>query len=113
MKRYLGCDIIYIVIPICHLSEIVYFVKMRNSKTYLTVLVLTILVLDNINEVHGGSFEPYKVLGVHRRAPIGDIRKAYKRLAKEWHPDKVSGEQEKKEAEVKFIEINRAYELLR
>ena len=86
---------------------------MTCSKTYLTFFVLTILVLDNISQVYGGSFEPYKVLGVHRRAPIGDIRKAYKKLAKEWHPDKVSGEQEKKEAEVKFIEINRAYELLR
>lgn len=85
---------------------------MKCSKRYLTFFVLTILLLDNINQVIGGSFEPYKVLGVHRRAPIGDIRKAYKRLAREWHPDKVSGEQEKKEAEVKFIEINRAYELL-
>lgn len=100
-------------ILICQVNLIVYFVKMTCSKTYLTFFVLTILVLDNISQVYGGSFEPYKVLGVHRRAPIGDIRKAYKKLAKEWHPDKVSGEQEKKEAEVKFIEINRAYELLR
>ena len=100
-------------IPICQAKLIVFFVKMKCSKQYLTFFVLTILLLDNINQVIGGSFEPYKVLGVHRRAPIGDIRKAYKRLAREWHPDKVSGEQEKKDAEVKFIEINRAYELLR
>ena len=100
-------------IPICQAKLNVFFVKMKCSKQYLTFFVLTILLLDNINQVIGGSFEPYKVLGVHRRAPIGDIRKAYKRLAREWHPDKVSGEQEKKEAEVKFIEINRAYELLR
>ena len=38
---------------------------------------------------------------------------SYKKLAKEWHPDKVSGaESEKSEAEKKFIQINRAYELL-
>ena len=100
-------------IPICQAKSIVFFVKMKCSKQYLTFFILTILLLDNINQVIAGSFEPYKVLGVHRRAPIGDIRKAYKKLAREWHPDKVSGEQEKKEAEVKFIEINRAYELLR
>ena len=37
-----------------------------------------------------------------------DIRKAYKQLAKEWHPDKNSDS----EAEGKFVEINKAYELL-
>ena len=84
-----------------------------SSKTYLTFFVLLILLLDNFNQVLAGEFRPYNVLGVHRRAPISDIKKAYKKLAREWHPDKVSGEQEKKEAEAKFIEINRAYELLK
>ena len=38
---------------------------------------------------------------------------SYKQLAKEWHPDKVTGaESEKSEAEKKFIQINGAYELL-
>lgn len=37
-----------------------------------------------------------------------EIRKAYKRLAKEWHPDKNKAEG----AEARFIEITRAYELL-
>ena len=86
---------------------------MKNSETYVTLLILSLIVLAHVNEVYGGSFEPYKVLGIHRRASVGDIRKAYKRLAKEWHPDKVTGDQGKKEAESKFIEINRAYELLR
>ncbi len=56
-----------------------------------------------------GRLEPYKVLGVHRRANIQEIRKAYKALAKEWHPDKNPGDAA---AEAKFIEINTAYELL-
>ena len=88
-------------------------VKMKESRTNLALLLLTLIVVENIIGVYSGSFEPYKVLNVHRRATIGDIRKAYKKLAKEWHPDKVAGDQEKKEAEGKFIEINRAYELLR
>ena len=88
-------------------------VKMKESKTNLALVLLTIIVVENIIGVYSGSFEPYRVLGVHRRSSISDIRKAYKKLAKEWHPDKVAGDQGKKEAEGKFIEINRAYELLR
>ncbi len=53
-------------------------------------------------------FEPYSVLGVHRRATAQEIRKAYKSLAKQWHPDKNQDPQ----AEDKFIEITKAYELL-
>ena len=90
------------------------FVKMKGSKTQtLAYLILTLVVLENVHTVYGGLFEPYKVLDIHRRASISEIRKAYKKLAKEWHPDKVSGDQEKKDAESKFIEVNRAYELLR
>ena len=79
----------------------------------LALAILSIILIDSVLKVQG-LFEPYKVLGVHRRATVSDIRKAYKQLAKEWHPDKVSGGQDKKAgAEAKFIEINRAYELLR
>jgi DnaJ family protein C protein 16 len=88
-------------------------VKMRGSKTNWAFLLLTIIVAENILGVYSVSFEPYRVLDVHRRASLSDIRKAYKKLVKEWHPDKVAGDQGKKEAEGKFIEINRAYELLR
>ncbi|KAL4706296.1 hypothetical protein ACJJTC_004905 [Scirpophaga incertulas] len=52
--------------------------------------------------------DPYKILGVHRRATLTEIRKAYKQLAKEWHPDK----NEDPNAETRFVEIKQAYELL-
>ncbi|XP_012528124.1 dnaJ homolog subfamily C member 16 [Monomorium pharaonis] len=51
---------------------------------------------------------PYKILGVSKRATIQEIRKAYKNLAKEWHPDKTDHPM----AEEKFVEITKAYELL-
>ncbi|XP_046993030.1 dnaJ homolog subfamily C member 16 [Schistocerca americana] len=57
--------------------------------------------------VHGLG-NPYQILGIHRRATLQEIRKAYKQLAKEWHPDKNSDPA----AENKFVEINQAYELL-
>ncbi|KAJ8928464.1 hypothetical protein NQ314_018969 [Rhamnusium bicolor] len=58
--------------------------------------------------VLGELGNPYKILGVHRRATQQDIRKAYKQLAKEWHPDKSSDIH----AEERFVEIKQAYELL-
>merc|ERR1711908_152139 len=52
----------------------------------------------------------YKVLGVLRSATAKDIKRAYHRLAKEWHPDK--NPENKEEAEARFKKIARAYEVL-
>jgi curved DNA-binding protein len=51
----------------------------------------------------------YKVLGVERNSTTKDIRKAYRRLARQYHPDVNPGN---KEAEEKFKQINEAYEVL-
>lgn len=51
----------------------------------------------------------YKVLGLNRNASEEDIKKAFRRLAKEYHPDKNKGN---KEAENKFKEISEAYQVL-
>ena len=51
----------------------------------------------------------YKILGVSRDAKLDDIKKAYRKLAKQYHPD-VSKE---KDAEEKYKEINEAYEVLK
>ena len=53
-------------------------------------------------------FEPYEVLGVHRRANNQEIKKAYKAKIRQWHPDLNLDP----ESQAKFIEINTAYELL-
>ncbi|KAG2585914.1 dnaJ homolog subfamily B member 1-like [Panicum virgatum] len=52
----------------------------------------------------------YKVLGVDRGAGDDDLKKAYRKLAMRWHPDKNSTN--KKEAEAKFKQISEAYEVL-
>jgi curved DNA-binding protein len=52
--------------------------------------------------------DPYTVLGVDRRADADTIRKAYRKLAKEWHPD-VNPDPR---AESRLKEINGAYEVL-
>jgi len=51
----------------------------------------------------------YEVLGVQKGAQPDEIKKAYRKLAKEFHPDKNQGD---KEAENKFKEISEAYEYL-
>lgn len=52
----------------------------------------------------------YAVLGVPRDASDDDVKKAYRRLAMQWHPDRNGGA---KEAEEKFKEITEAYDVLR
>src|SRR5207245_7286854 len=51
----------------------------------------------------------YKSLGVERTASEEEIRKAFRKLARQYHPDVAK---EKKSAEEKFKEINEAYEVL-
>jgi curved DNA-binding protein len=51
----------------------------------------------------------YKVLGVGKTATPGEIKKAYRALAKKYHPDKTKGD---KGAEEKFKDINEANEVL-
>jgi molecular chaperone DnaJ len=51
----------------------------------------------------------YEVLGVPRTAPEGDIKRAYRQLARKYHPDVAT---DKTAAENHFKEINEAYEVL-
>ncbi len=51
----------------------------------------------------------YQVLGVERSASPEDIRKAYRKLAMQYHPDRNPGN---KQAEDRFKEINEAYQVL-
>lgn len=52
----------------------------------------------------------YQLLGVERSADADEIKKAYRRLAVKYHPDKNKGS---KESEERFKEVSQAYEVLR
>jgi molecular chaperone DnaJ len=50
--------------------------------------------------------DPYDILGISRGASADEIKKAYRKLAHTYHPDKKGGD------EVRFKEINEAYQIL-
>jgi curved DNA-binding protein len=52
----------------------------------------------------------YQTLGVSKDASAEDIKRAFRKLAMQYHPDKAKGD--KRKAEEKFKEINEAYEVL-
>ena len=60
------------------------------------------------NNMGGRDF--YKILGVERDASENELKKAYRKLAMKWHPDKNPDKQE--QAEKKFKEVSEAYEVL-
>lgn len=59
--------------------------------------------------------DPYAVLGIDKTASDDDVKKAYRRLAMKYHPDRVEtmGEEIKRNAEKQFKEINEAYEIIK
>ena len=57
-----------------------------------------------------GKRDYYEVLGVSKTATEEELKKAYRKLAKQYHPD--ANPDNKEEAEKKFKEVNEAYETL-
>lgn len=56
------------------------------------------------------NLDYYKILGVDKDATPSDIKKAYRKLAKKYHPD--ANKDNPKQAEEKFKEVTEAYEVL-
>mmetsp|Transcript_41797 Transcript_41797/g.110650 ORF Transcript_41797/g.110650 Transcript_41797/m.110650 type:complete len:417 (-) Transcript_41797:458-1708(-) len=67
--------------------------------------------MDDWKPIDYASGDHYEVLGVRRTATENDITKAYKAMARQYHPDK--NPQRKQEAEVSFKRIAEAYAVLR
>jgi curved DNA-binding protein CbpA len=74
-----------------------------------SAIVLVFLLLSTSLVAAGKDY--YKILGVPRDASESQIKKAFRKLAVKYHPDKIK-DGDKKEAEAKFIEIAEAHEVL-
>ncbi|KAM9409753.1 dnaJ homolog subfamily C member 16-like isoform 2-T2 [Pholidichthys leucotaenia] len=71
-------------------------------------LAIFLLILSGHFVKAASERDPYKILGVSRSASQAEIKRAYKSLAKEWHPDKNKDPQ----SEDMFIKISKAYKIL-
>jgi len=63
---------------------------------------------------YNSSDNAYKILEITKSATVDEIKKAYRKMAKKFHPDKVEhlGDEHKKGAEDKFRQVQNAYEQL-
>ncbi len=68
-----------------------------------------------LNMYCGSADSSYKVLGIEPTATDDEVRKAYKRMALKYHPDKVAtlGEDVQKAAEEKFKKVQQAYDKIK
>jgi DnaJ-related protein SCJ1 len=73
-------------------------------KLFIKLFLLAALIIISV-----AAEDYYDILHVKRHASKQEIRKAYKKLSRKYHPDKNPGD---KEAEDKFIKITEAYEVL-
>uniref|UniRef100_A0A671WQ80 DnaJ homolog subfamily C member 16 n=1 Tax=Sparus aurata TaxID=8175 RepID=A0A671WQ80_SPAAU len=78
-------------------------------RTVICSFLAFILLILSVQLVKTSSeHDPYKILGVGRSASQTEIKRAYKNLAKEWHPDK----NKDPKAEEMFIKVSKSYEIL-
>mmetsp|Transcript_29708 Transcript_29708/g.95047 ORF Transcript_29708/g.95047 Transcript_29708/m.95047 type:complete len:154 (-) Transcript_29708:1163-1624(-) len=62
-----------------------------------------------ISYTHPKLYDPFHVLGLHRSATKNEVKTAYLKLAKQYHPDLFQLETEKRSAQAKFVEVQKAY----
>nr|XP_037291843.1 dnaJ homolog subfamily C member 10-like [Rhipicephalus microplus] len=77
-----------------------HFNAMKTTTVIFVIVLLPCTLCDDY----------YKLLGIERDADSRDIRRAFKKLALKFHPDKNQGDPE---AHDKFVKINKAYEVLK
>merc|ERR1719498_278897 len=84
--------------------------QQRNSTVpFAPLLLLLLLLLSCLGPALGGR-DYYKILGVGRDADDKALKKAYRKLAMKYHPDKNPGDEER--AQKKFTAVANAYEVL-
>ena len=73
-------------------------------------ILFIILIIFSITKKSEDNEDYYAILGIKKDATEAEVKKAYRKLALKWHPDKNPNNRE--EAEKKFKKINEAYSVL-
>lgn len=91
------------------------FAKIRKQKWCLnpneSFFVITLIFALILVPYIVSAWDPYEVLGVRRDASSDQIKRAYRDLARRYHPDKASSSEN--DLGKKFIEINKAFDILK
>lgn len=70
--------------------------------------VCSIAATQTLEEI---LWSPYEILGVDESSTTAQIKRAFRKMAVKWHPDKVS-EDMQEEAALKYIDMTKAYKVL-
>ena len=81
-----------------------------KAKFLLNLSIIILFIIPILSKKDDDENDYYKILGVKKEATDAEIKKAYRKLALKWHPDKNPNNRE--EAEEKFKKINEAYSVL-
>jgi len=86
----------------------------RKSRLQVTMVVAVLAYLVKFVAFDKSSVmeNHYNILGVHRSVSQADIKRGYKSMAIQYHPDKVQGTDRAEEAEEKFGQLTRVSEIL-
>jgi DnaJ like chaperone protein len=109
-------ELIHFLFGICVADGVPHANEIRLTEYIARQMLITPGDVQSVkNLVIRQSESPYKILNVSPDTGVEEIKKAYKRLAMLYHPDKVGylGEEFKKDAEKKIKKVNMAYEQIK
>ncbi|CAB3375741.1 Hypothetical predicted protein [Cloeon dipterum] len=91
--------------------------RMAGMRHVFALMILVLAAIDGasamVEGLYCGKENCYDVLGITRDSTKSEVSKAYRQLARKYHPDMHKAQEAKAAAEIKFKEVATAYEILK